>query len=184
MRFESSIWRFCSALRTFNRGGRGATCFFRRGGCLFILGLVRSRRSRPVCCNRLAKLLRGTGLRAASSSRRISRSTSAALHFNSSRPARFPPTFRANAPCPNKSWHASSESSASRTRACGQYLGKLHQLLKEDHDRGRISTYYNPGGWTTCSDTGTRQYVHSDVFVPGDGTSPTAYGCILYIDLN
>src|SRR5208283_1834494 len=59
--------------------------------------------------------LRGTGLRAASSSRRISRSTSAALHFNSSRPARLPPTFKANAPCPNKSWHASSEISASRT---------------------------------------------------------------------
>ncbi len=115
LRFRASIWRFCSALRTFNRGGWGATCFFRRGGSLFILGPVRSRRSRPVCCNRLAKLLRGTGLRAASSSRRISRSTSAALHFNSSRPARLPPTFKANAPCPNKSWHASSETSASRT---------------------------------------------------------------------
>ena len=54
----------------------------------------------------LGKTARGTGLRAASSSRRTSRSTSAALHFNSSRPARLPPTFKANAPCPNKSWHA------------------------------------------------------------------------------
>ena len=78
--------------------------------CLFYLGLL----SRPVSCSRRAKLVRGAGLLTASNSRRISRSTSAALHFNSSRPDCFPPTFKANAPCPSNNWQAKSETSASR----------------------------------------------------------------------
>jgi prepilin-type N-terminal cleavage/methylation domain-containing protein len=49
---------------------------------------------------------------------------------------------------------------------------------------GKISTYFAPAAFRVCSNTITGKYVSSDVYVMTDLTSPTAYGCSLYFDLD
>ena len=97
MSCESSICCFCFAPKIFSRGGWGAACFFRR------CRPRPSSSSAPVARDDLVQCV-ATARRSrfevwpsgrVQRSRRISRSTSAVPHFNSSRPARFPPTSKA-----------------------------------------------------------------------------------------
>ena len=107
--------RFCSSLKTFNRGGLVRHVLFPSRWLFSHLGTG----SLPPIPSGQLQPPGETGPRCRPSHRiqlptNLPQHLRLALHFNSSRPDCFPPTFKANAPCPSNNWQAKSETSASR----------------------------------------------------------------------